>query len=199
MSAPLILASGSEIRQALLRNAAVPFQAMPVEIDEAGIRERLIARDATPQQIADHLAEAKASEVAKTQPGALILGCDQVLDFQGQVLGKPRTLEEARHQLDMLNGNTHRLLSAAVLFQDGGRVWNHVGVVTLTMRRASGAYLDDYLTRNWDSIRHSVGGYKLEEEGVRLFDRVDGDYFNVLGLPLLELLAHLTGKGVLPG
>ena len=127
-----------------------------------------------------------------------MIGCDQVLDFEGRLLSKPETPQDAVSQLTAMRSNRHTLLSAAVIYEEGKPVWRHVGQVRLLMRDASDAYLADYVARNWDSIRHAVGAYKLEEEGVRLFTRVDGDYFNVLGLPLLELLSYLTLKGVLP-
>jgi len=199
MNKPIILASGSEIRQNLLRNASVLFQVLPVKIDEVAIRDSMMADGAKPRDIADQLAEFKARRASQKMPEALIIGCDQVLDFNGTVLGKPESPAEARLQLDALNGAEHRLQSAAVIYEAGKPVWRHVGTVKLVMRTASSAYLDDYVARNWDSIRHSVGGYKLEEEGVRLFHRIEGDYFNVLGLPLLELLAYLTLKGLIPG
>ena len=126
-----------------------------------------------------------------------MLGCDQVLAFRGAVLAKPDSVDAARAQLQALRGNRHALLSAAVLYEAGAPVWRHVGEVRLEMRAFSDAYLDAYLARNWDSIRHAVGGYKLEEEGVRLFTRIEGDYFTVLGLPLLALLDILGQRGVI--
>ena len=195
MARPIILASGSEIRQTLLKNAHVPFEVRVARLDEDAIKQALLEDGAPPRDIADALAEGKAMKVSRKHPEALVIGCDQVLDFGGTLLSKPRDLEEARAQLRALRGNRHSLLSAAVLCHEGRAVWRHVGQVRLTMTAFSDAYLDDYLDRNWDSIRHSVGGYKLEEEGVRLFSRVDGDYFNVLGLPLLEILAYLGTSG----
>ncbi len=124
-----------------------------------------------------------------------MLGCDQVAELKGEILSKPRSQGEARDQLAALSGQTHRLLSAAVVYENGTPVWRHVGVVRLTMRSLSPGYIDDYVARNWESIRHAVGGYKLEEEGVRLFSLIDGDYFHVLGLPLTELLSYLITKG----
>ena len=197
MTEQLILASGSEIRQTLLRNAGVVFDVQVARIDEVAIRDSMLAEAAKPRDIADTLAEMKARKVAQKLGSGLVLGCDQVLAHQGDVLGKPENLDEARAQLIRLRGSGHQLLSAAVLYEDGEPVWRHVGTVRLMMRDFSDNYLDDYLDRNWDSIRHSVGGYKLEEEGVRLFSQVQGDYFCVLGLPLLELLAYLGLRGAI--
>jgi septum formation protein len=195
MSQPILLASGSEIRQTLLRNAGVPFAVTPARIDEDAIKRALEAEGALPRDIADALAEGKARKVSSKNPGALVLGFDQALDHDRQILSKPRSVEEAREQLTRLRGQTHSLLSAAVIYEDGEPLWRHIGIARLTMRDFSDAYLDDYLARNWDSIRHSVGGYKLEEEGVRLFSRIQGDYFTILGLPLVELLSYLTIRG----
>ncbi|MEQ9692787.1 Maf family nucleotide pyrophosphatase [Shimia sp. SDUM112013] len=198
MSPQIILASGSDIRATLLRNAGVEIDVITAKIDEEMLRLALLAEGAPPRDIADALAEAKAGKVAAKNPDKLVIGCDQVLDFNGELLSKPGSPEEARTQLGKLRNNRHALLSAAVIFHEGRPVWRHVGVVRLQMRDFSDAYLDDYLSRNWESIRWSVGGYKLEEEGVRLFHRIDGDYFNVLGLPLLEILNYLMVRGDLP-
>lgn len=192
MTVSLVLASGSSIRRDLLVNAGLEIDVRPVRVDEISIRDAMKAEGAPPRDIADALAEQKARRGSQKSPGALVLGCDQVLDLDGDILGKPETPQDARAQLDRLNGTKHRLLSAAVLYRDGQPLWRHVGVARLTMRQVSADYLEDYVVRNWQSIRHSVGGYKLEEEGVRLFQRIDGDYFTILGLPLLELLGHLT-------
>ena len=199
MSQRIVLASGSEIRQTLLRNAGVDFDVRRLKIDETSIRDSLAAEGASPRDIADHLAEAKARKGSLKDAEALVIGCDQVLAIDGQILGKPETPQDARSQLDRLNGQSHQLLSAAVIYEAAEPIWRHVGVVKLRMRQASASYLDGYVERNWESIQHSVGGYKLEEEGVRLFHRIDGDYFNVLGLPLLELLAYLTLRGAIEG
>ncbi|WP_073253464.1 Maf family protein [Shimia gijangensis] len=195
MSNKIILASGSEIRATLLRNAGLEFDIAVARVDEDMLRRALEAEGAPPRDVADALAEAKAGKVAMKNPDRLVIGCDQVLEFEGRVFSKPTDIDEARRQLMSLRGNRHQLLSALVVFHENQPVWRHVGVVRLQMRDFSNAYLDEYLDRNWDSIRWSVGGYKLEEEGVRLFHRVDGDYFNVLGLPLIELLNYLTTRG----
>ena len=197
MSVPIVLASGSEIRAQLLRNAGVPFSVQTARVDEDTAKRALLAEGASPRDIADTLAEMKARKVSDKFPDAMVLGCDQVLDFDGQVLSKPETPEEAMAQLKAMRGKRHMLLSAAVIYQNGEPLWRHVGQVRLRMRVSSDAYLRDYVARNWDSIRHAVGAYKLEEEGVRLFATIDGDYFNVLGMPLLELLNFLAVNGVI--
>lgn len=191
----LILASGSPVRAALLRNAGLSFEIRPARIDEPALRAALEAEGAGPRDLADALAEMKARKLSEKERDALVIGCDQILECGGRVFAKPAAAEDARRQLLALRGRTHRLLSAAAVCIAGQPVWRHVGEVRLTMRDFSDAYLDAYLARNWDSIRDTVGCYKLEEEGVRLFSRIDGDYFNVLGLPLIELLTWLGVRG----
>ncbi len=198
MTQSIILASGSEIRATLLRNAGVMFQVDVARIDEDSIRSALIAEQAGPRDIADTLAEMKAQRISFRHPDALVIGCDQILAFNDTILAKPTSPEIAFSQLSMMRGKQHQLLSAAVVYGEGKPLWRHVGVVRLHMREASDGYLRDYIARNWTSIQHAVGAYKLEEEGVRLFNRIEGDYFNVLGLPLLELLTYLTQRGALP-
>ncbi|ARE40600.1 Septum formation protein Maf [Rhodovulum sp. P5] len=197
MTEPVVLASGSAIRKTLLENAGVPFTVMSARIDEDAIRQGLEQEGAQPAEIAEVLAAAKAQKVAQKRPEALVIGCDQVLCHNGTVLTKPATIDEARDQLRAMRGGQHQLLSAVVIYDDLQQLWHHVGQVTLTMRPFSDRYLDDYLDRNWPAVGDSVGAYKLEEEGVRLFSRIEGDYFDVLGLPLLPLLTFLTTRGVL--
>ena len=197
MSVPIILASGSEIRAQLLARARVDFVVETPRVDEDAIKEALVAEGAPPRDIADALAEAKARKVALKYGDGLVLGCDQVLDFEGSVLSKPETPGVAIEQLKTMRGKRHMLVSAAVIYDDGKPVWRHIGQVRLLMRNMSDGWLSAYVDRNWQSIRHSVGAYKLEEEGVRLFSRIEGDHFNVLGMPLLEILSYLTLRGTL--
>ena len=195
MPPPIVLASSSETRLRLLRAAGLPVSAQSARLDEDSIRTALEAEQATPRDIADTLAEMKARKIAERTPGAIVIGCDQVLDFKGRAWGKSPTRDAARAQLIALRGQTHRLLSAIVLYHEGQPQWRHVGEARLTMRNFSDDWLEGYLTRNWDSLRHSAGGYLLEEEGVRLFSAVEGDYFTILGLPLLPLLGYLGDRG----
>lgn len=197
MSVPLILASGSSIRAQMLQQAAVDFTVQVARVDEEAVKRALLAEEAPPRDIADALAELKARKVSDKHPGAMVLGCDQVLDFEGQLLSKPESPEQALAQLRDMRGKRHMLLSAVVIYKDGQPLWRHVGQVRLRMKASSDAYLRGYVDRNWDSIRHAVGAYKLEEEGVRLFSTIDGDYFNVLGMPLMELLNYLALQGVI--
>lgn len=198
MQKPLLLASASPIRLHLLKAAGLQVTALPARIDEDSLRAALEAEAASPRDIADALAEMKAQKLADKHPTALVLGCDQVLDFSGRAWGKPETIDAARTQLRTLRGKTHRLHSAIVLCDAGQPVWRHIGEARLTMRDFSDSFLDDYLARNWESIRSAVGCYKLEEEGVRLFSAIEGDYFTILGLPLVPLLGYLAQREFIP-
>jgi septum formation protein len=193
----IILASTSPIRLQMLQAAGLSVQAMPPRVDESAVRDALLQESATPRDLADALAEMKARKVAERRPDDLVIGCDQVLEIDRQVLAKPASPEEARAHLKLLRGRSHRLLSAVVVYENAQPVWRHVGEARLTMHAISDDYLADYLMRNWESIRHSVGCYKIEEEGVRLFSAISGDHFTILGLPLLPLLAWMGTRGMI--
>ncbi len=195
---PLLLASQSAIRLTLLRNAGVTVEPHPARIDEDSLRAALTAEGATPRDIADALAEAKALKLAQRHPQALILGCDQILALGPRIFAKPKSRAEARQHLADLNGQVHQLLSALVLYHKGEPIWRHFGIARLTMRDNSDDYLDAYLDRTWTEIAHSVGCYQLEAEGIRLFSVIEGDYFSILGLPLLPLLNYLSLRGFIP-
>ena len=195
----LILASGSSIRAELLRNAGIAFDVVVPRIDETAIKASLIPEGAKTRDIADTLAEMKARKVSQKFRSSWVIGCDQVLDLNGDILSKPANQMDALSQLKSLRNTSHSLFSAAVIYLDGEPVWRNVGKVRLRMRNFSDAYLKTYIERNWDQIRYSVGSYQLESEGVRLFSQVEGDFFHVLGLPLLEILNFLSMRGVIEG
>lgn len=194
----LLLASQSAIRLTLLQNAGIQVQAHPARVDEQALQEALKAQGASPRDIADALAEAKALKLAQRYPQALVLGCDQILALGTRLFAKPETQAEARQQLLDLSGQTHQLLSAAVLYHEGQPIWRHIGVARLVMRQVSDAYLTQYLDRTWPAVQHSVGSYQIEAEGIRLFSAIEGDYFTILGLPLLPLLSYLSLRGFIP-
>lgn len=197
MDKKIILASGSEIRKTLLENAGLSFDVLPARVDEAAIKQSLLAEGAKPHDIADALAEYKAQRVAGKHPSALVIGCDQVLVCDGAIYDKARDLAEAEATLRSLRGKAHQLLSAVVIYDEGKPVWRTVGRAQLIMRNFSDEFLSTYLERNRKDILTTVGCYMLEAEGVQLFARVQGDYFTVLGFPLLDVLEFLRNRSVL--
>ncbi len=193
----LVLASKSASRAALLAGAGLAFDTEPSRVDERAVEEPLLAAGADPGAIALHLAEAKALDVASRRPGDLVLGADQTLGLGNERFVKPESVAEAREHLLRLRGRPHELHSALVLACDGEVLWRHVSVARLTMRPFSDAFLDRYLETVADEVTYTVGCYRLEGPGIRLFETIDGDYFTILGLPLLPLLAELRNRGIL--
>jgi septum formation protein len=177
MTTTLILASQSPFRRMLMENAGLTFEARPVEI-------------------AAELAIAKALDVSGRAPGAFVIGSDQTLSLDGRVFHKPRDLAEAKGHLTAMSGRTHALNCGVALVRDGETLWRHVSIARLTMRPLSSDFIDRYLARVGEKVLASVGAYQLEGEGVQLFDAIDGDYFTILGLPLLPLLSKLREFGV---
>jgi septum formation protein len=191
----LVLASASASRQRMLKAAGVPFRVYPADLDEPALIAGLADRGAV--AIAAALARSKALAVSARNPGALVLGGDSVLAFGSQIISKCRDLPELKVLLQKLSGQSHALISAASLARDGAEIWHHTGVARLTMRPLSEAFLDAYLTEGGESLLSSVGGYHYEGRGAQLFERVEGDAFTILGLPLLPVLAALRTEGIL--
>lgn len=192
-AAPLVLASRSPARRALLAGAGLPCEVEPADIDERGIERT--ASGLPPDRLALTLAEAKARTVSRARPGRLVLGADQTLAFAGRAFSKPADRTAAREQLRLLRGKTHALHSALVLQQAEKTVFRHVETARLTMRRFSDDFLERYLDAAGAAAVASVGGYQLEGLGAHLFETVEGDYFTILGLPLMPLLAFLRSAG----
>ena len=192
---PLVLASRSKVRRTLLEGAGVPVDVHPADLDER--RLEADAASQTPGAVAAHLALGKARAVAKSHPGRLTLGADQTLALGAERFSKPADIAAARAQLRALSGHIHELHSAIAFVQDGAVLFEHVGVARLTMRAVSEKFLDLYLEAAGSAAATSVGAYQLESFGIQLFERVDGDYFTVLGLPLLQALEFLRQRGCL--
>ena len=197
MSTALVLASGSATRLEMLHRAGVPVSADPAAVDEDTVKHALQADGASAQDAAEALAEMKAQRISGRCPGVLVLGADQMLHCDGVWYDKPGDRTQAARQLSRLRGRTHELISAAVVVLDGARQWHHVARARLTMRPFSDDFLADYLETVGDACRNSVGGYQIEGPGAQLFSRIDGDFFTVLGLPLLPVLEFLRARGVL--
>jgi septum formation protein len=193
---PVTLASKSAARQAILRHAGVIFEAVGSGVDEDAAKAGLVAEGASPREVADALAELKAFKVSTKRPG-LVIGSDQTLDLDGVLFDKVDTVEAARQRLLQLRGKVHKLHSAVVVARDGQPIWRVVETTRLSVRNFSDAWLDGYLARNAPDILSSVGCYFLEGEGVQLFDRIDGDYFAILGLPVVGLFDFLRLHGAL--
>jgi septum formation protein len=199
MTEKIILASGSPFRKAMLVNAGIEIEAVPAEVDERALEAPLKDSGVSPEDVALVLAEAKATEVSERRPGALVLGCDQTLSLGDEVFHKPADMEGARRHLLALSGKTHQLNSAAVLARDGEVLWRHVGVASLTMRKLDPAFIGRHLARVGARALSSVGAYQIEGEGIQLFERIEGDYFTIVGLPLLSVLKELRALGAIDG
>ena len=197
MAEKIILASGSPFRRAMLAHAGLDIEAVPADVDERALEAPL--KGVSPEDVASILAEAKATEVSERKPGALVLGCDQTLSLGDEVFHKPADREGARRHLLALSGRTHQLNSAAVLVRDGKVLWRHVGIASMTMRKLDPAFIGRHLARVGAKALGSVGAYQIEGEGIQLFEKIEGDHFTIVGLPLLPLLAQLRTLGAIDG
>lgn len=196
----VILASGSKARREMLAGAGVAFSVRAADVDEPALRAAMRAErgDAVaPADVARMLACAKAEAVSRLEPGALVIGSDQVLSLEGALLTKAGEVARVAEQIATLSGRTHELVSAVAIAMDGVAVWSAVDAARLTMRAVSDRFVDSYVTACGEEVRHSVGAYHLEGLGVQLFETIEGDYFTILGMPLLPLLSELRRRGVL--
>lgn len=196
-SEPLILASTSATRKAMLERAGIAFNAIGADVDEAALKQAGQQKKASIEETALALARAKAAAVSKAHTHQLVLGADQMLECAGKWLDKAQNEMDAKEQLRFLSGKAHRLITAASLMKNGQEIWHTVESATLTMRALSPAFINEYASRMGSHLLGSVGAYALEELGSHLFDKVEGDTFVILGLPLLSLQAHLRRMGVL--
>ena len=197
MSAPIVLASKSLARRSVLEGAGVPIEVASAGVDEDAVKRGLLAEGASVRDIADALAELKAVKASRSRP-EFVVGADQTLEFEGGLYDKVETVDEARARLKLLRGKPHKLHSAVVVAREGAPVWRTVDTATLTMRDFSDDFLEQYLAIEGVAALGSVGCYRLEGPGAQLFSRIQGDYFAILGLPLLGLLDFLRQHGALP-
>ena len=200
MSDPLtlVLASQSASRKAMLEAAGVPFEIFPAAVDESAIKAALSAEGQPPRNIADALAEAKALKVSSRIPGALVLGSDQLLALEdGTLFDKPESPDDAKAQLRRVSGKIFRLNAAAVIAENGRPVWRHVATAKMTVRNLSDAFIEQYVAEEWERIRWTVGCFEIEGRGAQLFDRIEGDNFTIMGMPLLPVLGYLRIRGLL--
>jgi septum formation protein len=192
----VILASKSAARRAVLDGAGIAYEATVAGVDEEAVKGSLLAEGHGPREIADALAELKAMRVSRARPG-FVIGSDQTLDLDGTLYDKAPDIDAARERLKLLRGRTHRLHSAVVVAKDGGPIWREVVTASLTMRDFSDAFLEDYLATEGEHVLGSVGCYRLEGPGSQLFSKIEGDYFAILGLPLMGLMDLLRRHGEL--
>lgn len=197
MAPRLVLASASPFRKTLLENAGLQFDAEPAQIDERAVEDTVEGLD--PDDVALVLAEAKAQDVSGRHPGTLVIGSDQTLSLEGDIFHKPASMDEARRRLLKLSGKTHELNSAIVLAQDGETLWRHMSIARMTMRDLDPGFVGRHLANVGDRALSSVGAYQFEGEGIQLFERIEGDYFAIIGLPLLPLLAKLRELEAIDG
>lgn len=199
MNSNIILASKSQHRKQLMQNAGLSFKTASADIDERTIEKAVQETGVTPQELALILANAKALDISQKNLDQYVIGSDQTLSIEDDVLHKATNMEEARRRLLRLSGHTHQLNSAVVIVKDGETLWQHVSTAELTMRELSPEYIGRHLAQAGEDVLTSVGAYQLEKLGVNLFKKIEGDFFTIIGLPMLPLLQELRNLGVIDG
>ncbi len=199
MPTKMILASASAGRRRILTDAGLDVETVAPGLDERALEAPLDEGNVTPEDRAQILAEAKAAAVSEMHPDALVIGADQILSLGDEILHKPADMEEARRRLLALSGKTHQLSSAVVLASRGAAIWRHVGVAHLTMRKLDPGFVGRHLSAVGDAALSSVGAYQVEGPGIQLFEKIEGDHFTIIGLPLLPLLSRLRELGAIDG
>ena len=199
MRQEIILASGSPFRRKMLEDAGINLRVERPDIDERAVEDAVGGAGLRPDDLAQILAEAKAVDVSQNHPGALVIGCDQTLSLGEELIHKPADMEEARRRLLMLSGKTHQLNNAVVIVQDGETIWRHLSVASMTMRELDPGFVGRHLSAVGDVALSSVGAYQIEGRGIQLFEKIEGDHFTIIGLPLLPLLKKLRELGAIDG
>lgn len=193
----LVLASKSPYRAQLLKNVGLDVESFPSDVDERTVEAPLLAADLEPGDVAEILAQAKATNISEKHPDAYVIGCDQTLSLEGELLHKPADMEEARHRLLQMSGKTHQLNSAIVLIRNGEVLWSHVEIAKMKMRKLDPGFIGRHLAEVGEIALTSVGAYQIEAEGLQLFEEISGDYFTIMGLPLLPLLSELRERNLM--
>ena len=197
MTTGIILASKSQIRSELLLKAGLKFTAIDANIDEKEAKSSYINNGYSARDLADILAAMKAKKLSCEYLDKLVIGCDQIMECNGQILSKANNPTDLADQLKFLRSKSHTLYSACVVYFANKAEWRFIGSATITMRNLSDEYISKYVDDNWDEVKHCVGGYKIENSGISFLSKVNGDYFSILGLPIIQLLDYLVNRGVL--
>ena len=197
MTIGIILASKSQIRSELLLKAGLKFTAIDADIDEKEVKSSYINKGYSARDLADILAAMKAKKLSCKYLDKLVIGCDQIMECNGQILSKANNPTDLADQLKFLRSKSHTLYSACVVYFANKAEWRFIGSATITMRNLSDEYISKYVDDNWDEVKHCVGGYKIENSGISFLSKINGDYFSILGLPIIQLLDYLVNRGVL--
>ena len=197
MTIGIILASKSQIRSELLLKAGLKFTAIDANIDEKEVKSSYINKGYSARDLADILAAMKAKKLSCKYLDKLVIGCDQIMECNGQILSKVDNPTDLVDQLKFLRSKSHTLYSACVVYFANKAEWRFIGSATITMRNLSDGYISKYVDDNWDEVKHCVGGYKIENSGISFLSKINGDYFSILGLPIIQLIDYLVNRGVL--